>query len=98
MTALFSQERSLPAFDLSQRDSRDHTAVVCFSSGTSGKAKGVELSHYNLVASMLAIRATEPAYWASNIRGIFFAPLCHIYGASSGKFTTYCVVTIDVNL
>lgn len=78
--ALFDQKASLPAFDLSQRDSREHTAVVCFSSGTSGKAKGVELSHYNLIASMLAIRATEPFYWTASIRGVFFAPLCHIYG------------------
>lgn len=77
---LFNQNQTLPAFDLSQRDSREHTAVVCFSSGTSGKAKGVELSHYNIVASMLGIRATEPFYWASSIRGVFFAPLCHIYG------------------
>jgi long-subunit acyl-CoA synthetase (AMP-forming) len=80
---LFDQNASLPAFDLSQRDSREHTAVVCFSSGTSGKAKGVELSHYNLVATMLSIRATEPFYWSAGIRGVFFAPLCHIYG----KFT-----------
>ncbi|KAF9735111.1 phenylacetyl- ligase [Paraphaeosphaeria minitans] len=78
--SLFTQKASLPAFDLSQRDSREHTAVVCFSSGTSGKAKGVELSHYNLVASMLVIRATEPNYWSAGIRGVFFAPLCHIYG------------------
>ena len=68
--------------DLSGRDSRDHTAVVCFSSGTSGKAKGVELSHYNLVASMVGIRSTDPTLWNGSIRGVFFAPLCHIYGTS----------------
>ncbi|OAG10739.1 amp dependent CoA ligase [Paraphaeosphaeria sporulosa] len=78
--SLFDQKASLPAFDLSQRDGREHTAVVCFSSGTSGKAKGVELSHYNLIASMLGVRATEPNYWSASIRGVFFAPLCHIYG------------------
>ncbi|KAF2691795.1 acyl-CoA synthetases/AMP-acid ligases II [Lentithecium fluviatile CBS 122367] len=77
---LFDQESSLPSFDLSQRDSREHTAVVCFSSGTSGKAKGVELSHYNLVASMLSARATITSFWSADIRGVFFAPLCHIYG------------------
>ncbi|KAJ4357517.1 uncharacterized protein N0V89_002093 [Didymosphaeria variabile] len=77
---VFDQNTFLPALDLSQRDSREYTAVVCFSSGTSGKAKGVELSHYNLVASMLSIRSTEPHYWDASIRGVFFAPLCHIYG------------------
>ncbi|KAF2476710.1 acyl-CoA synthetases/AMP-acid ligases II [Lindgomyces ingoldianus] len=79
-TLLFDQTESLLPFDLSSRDSRDHTAVVCFSSGTSGKAKGVELSHYNLVASILDLRATDPNYWNGSIRGVFFAPLCHIYG------------------
>lgn len=83
LAKLLSQKESLAAFDLSNKDSREHTAVVCFSSGTSGKAKGVELSHYNLVASMLGIRATEPFYWAASIRGVFFAPLCHIYGTST---------------
>lgn len=80
LETVFDQEDSLPPFDLTDKDSREHTAVVCFSSGTSGKAKGVELSHYNLVASMLGIRATEPFYWSAGIRGVFFAPLCHIYG------------------
>ncbi|KAH7119862.1 acyl-CoA synthetases/AMP-acid ligases II [Dendryphion nanum] len=80
LSALFDQKKSLPPFDLSKRDSREHTAVVCFSSGTSGKAKGVELSHYNVVASMLGLRATDPVYWNANIRSVFFAPLCHIYG------------------
>ena len=79
---LCSQRQRLPAFDLSQKDSREHTGVVCFSSGTSGKAKGVELSHYNLVASMLGCRTTDPIYWNGNIRSVFFAPLCHIYGES----------------
>lgn len=83
LESILNQRISLPAFDLSQRDNKEHTAVVCFSSGTSGKAKGVELSHHNLIASMLGLRATEAAYWGANIRGVFFAPLCHIYGKIS---------------
>ncbi|PSN69819.1 acetyl-CoA synthetase-like protein [Corynespora cassiicola Philippines] len=77
---LFSQQESLPPFDLTGRDAKHYTAVVYFSSGTSGKAKGVELSHYNIVAHMLALRATSPSYWNASVRGVFFAPLCHIYG------------------
>ncbi|KAF2110315.1 acyl-CoA synthetases/AMP-acid ligases II [Lophiotrema nucula] len=97
-STIFKQEISLPAFDLSTRDSRQHTACVCFSSGTSGKPKGVELSHYNLVASMLGIRATEAAYNNGNIRGVFFAPLCHIYGlmvvALLGSWLGYYTMTM----
>jgi long-subunit acyl-CoA synthetase (AMP-forming) len=77
---LFDQKDSLPAFDLSQRDSRDFTAAVCFSSGTSGKAKGVEISHYNFIATLLSARASTPPLYSGDIRGVFFAPLCHIYG------------------
>lgn len=29
---------------------------------------------------MLGLRATDPVYWNANIRSVFFAPLCHIYG------------------
>ncbi|KAF2642996.1 acetyl-CoA synthetase-like protein [Massarina eburnea CBS 473.64] len=77
------QTQQLPPFDLELGDSREHTAVVCFSSGTSGKAKGVEISHYNIIASMLGIRATEPFFWSARHRSVFFAPLCHIYGLLS---------------
>ncbi|KAF2713314.1 acyl-CoA synthetases/AMP-acid ligases II [Pleomassaria siparia CBS 279.74] len=75
--------KALPVFDLSSSDNRNHTAVICFSSGTSGKPKGVELSHYNLIASLSGIRSTDPAFYNSDSRGVFFAPLCHIYGLNT---------------
>ncbi|KAF2501251.1 acyl-CoA synthetases/AMP-acid ligases II [Lophium mytilinum] len=80
---IFQTNNALPPLDLSERDSRDYTACVCFSSGTSGKAKGVELSHYNLVASMAGIRSSDTTLWNETIRQVFFAPLCHIYGLVS---------------
>ena len=70
----------LPPLDLTGRDNRSLTAVVCFSSGTTGKGKGVELSHYNLLATMISCRISDPTTWNSSVRGVFFAPLCHIYG------------------
>jgi long-subunit acyl-CoA synthetase (AMP-forming) len=76
----FKSSGSLPIFDLSQGDNRNHTAFVCFSSGTSGKPKGVELTHYSLIASLAGIRASDPAFYNSENRGGFFAPLCHVYG------------------
>ncbi|CAO2648201.1 Nn.00g074680.m01.CDS01 [Neocucurbitaria sp. VM-36] len=79
----FNCQRRLPAFDLSASDNREHTAAICFSSGTSGKPKGVELSHHNLIASLAGIRYTDPAFYNSRGRGVFFAPLCHIYGLNT---------------
>ncbi|KAF2814999.1 acyl-CoA synthetases/AMP-acid ligases II [Mytilinidion resinicola] len=80
---IFQTNNALPPMDLSERDSREHTACVCFSSGTSGKAKGVELSHYNLVATMAGIRPSDTTLWNETISQVFFAPLCHIYGLVS---------------
>jgi 4-coumarate--CoA ligase len=53
---------------------------VCFSSGTSGKPKGVELTHFGLIASLAGIRSSDPSFYNAENRGVFFAPLCHIYG------------------
>ncbi|KAF1844971.1 acetyl-CoA synthetase-like protein [Cucurbitaria berberidis CBS 394.84] len=79
----FSCKKSLSVFDLSFSDSREHTPAICFSSGTSGKPKGVELSHHNLISSLAGIRSTDPAFNNSDSRSIFFAPLCHIYGLNT---------------
>ncbi|KAF2794516.1 acyl-CoA synthetases/AMP-acid ligases II [Melanomma pulvis-pyrius CBS 109.77] len=79
----FENKRRLPIFDLSLGDNRNHTAAICFSSGTSGNPKGVELSHYNLIASLGGIRSTDPAFYNSESRCVFFAPLCHIYGLNT---------------
>lgn len=56
-------------------DNLSIAAMMCFSSGTSGKPKGVLLSHYNLIAYMLTLRSTTPS--TTNIRSkeVFF-PSC----------------------
>ncbi|KAL1611821.1 hypothetical protein SLS60_000041 [Paraconiothyrium brasiliense] len=41
---------------------------------------GVEEGDVVCISSMLSVRTTEPHYWDASIRGVFFAPLCHIYG------------------
>ncbi|KAF4625843.1 hypothetical protein G7Y89_g12318 [Cudoniella acicularis] len=79
----FESDTALPVFDLTHQDNRNHTACICFSSGTSGKPKGVELTHYSLIASLAGIRASDPAFYNSENRGVFFAPLCHIYGLNT---------------
>ncbi|KAH6673101.1 acyl-CoA synthetases/AMP-acid ligases II [Halenospora varia] len=79
----FESSKKLPILDLTNGDNREHTACVCFSSGTSGKPKGVELTHYSLIASLAGIRASDPAFYNSENRGVFFAPLCHIYGLNT---------------
>ncbi|CAM1505010.1 Fc.00g106470.m01.CDS01 [Cosmosporella sp. VM-42] len=70
-------------FDLSSRDNRKQPAAMCFSSGTSGKPKGVVLSHHNLIAQLLSLRATNPFLHNGHMREVFFPSFAHIYGVVS---------------
>lgn len=64
----------LPPLDLSTSDTRQVPAAMCFSSGTSGKPKGVLLSHYGLINHMMCPRATDPALYNGFHREVFFPP------------------------
>ncbi|OQV03593.1 hypothetical protein CLAIMM_08615 [Cladophialophora immunda] len=70
----------LPPYDLSQTDARQIPAAMCFSSGTSGKPKGVLLSHYGIIAHLLAMRTTDPFLYNGFHREVFFPQFAHIYG------------------
>jgi acyl-coenzyme A synthetase/AMP-(fatty) acid ligase len=69
-----------PPLDLSYRENRNVPAAMCFSSGTSGKPKGVLLSHYNLIAYALTLRASTPLTSNCHETEVFFPPFPHIYG------------------
>ncbi|KAF9886960.1 hypothetical protein FE257_010701 [Aspergillus nanangensis] len=76
----FMHSGSAPMLDLNKGDNRKVPAVICFSSGTSGKPKGVKISHHNLIGYMLGIRSSGPESFNSKQVEVFYAPLCHIYG------------------
>ncbi|KAJ5974292.1 amp dependent CoA ligase [Penicillium waksmanii] len=67
---------------LQGKNGKDVVSTICFSSGTTGKMKGVQLSHYNLVMNSITMRASMPIRVNSAVREVFFAPYCHIYGLS----------------
>ncbi|KAF9874241.1 phenylacetyl- ligase [Colletotrichum karsti] len=79
-----SNVRPASLFDLSTRDNRKVQAGMCFSSGTSGKPKGVMISHHNLIAYLLTLRATNPFTHNAYMREAFFPSFAHIYGVVSG--------------
>ncbi|KAM0277422.1 hypothetical protein ACHAQH_005784 [Verticillium albo-atrum] len=64
---------------------------MCFSSGTSGKPKGVILSHHNLIAQLVIVRATNPSTYNFRIREPFFPSFAHIYGIVSGVLAPACI-------
>ncbi|CAG9984183.1 unnamed protein product [Clonostachys byssicola] len=77
------QPGSIKPFDLSAQDNRVQPAAICFSSGTSGPPKGVIMSHHNLLAQIMAIRATNPFLHSSRNREVFFPSFAHVYGVVS---------------
>jgi acyl-CoA synthetase (AMP-forming)/AMP-acid ligase II len=72
---LLPEAASLPAVDI---DPLNDCAILPYSSGTTGKPKGVRLSHYNLVSNVLQIAAAEPIAATDTLIAVL--PFFHIYG------------------
>lgn len=74
------EKQAKPKFSQGAGDEK-RTAYLCYSSGTTGKAKGVETSHHNLCSQLqtlgLAYEQLSPAN-KDVILGIL--PFSHIYG------------------
>jgi acyl-CoA synthetase (AMP-forming)/AMP-acid ligase II len=60
-----------------QIDPARDIATLPYSSGTTGRPKGVELTHRNLVANLLQLAAVEPAPSGETFLGLL--PFYHIY-------------------
>lgn len=89
---------SKASFSIQGRLSSDDIAFICFSSGTTGLAKGVMLTHKNFVAQMTIItefEQTDPNQDDSIILG--FLPFYHIFGLTTLVFRAfYCLTTVVV--
>jgi 4-coumarate--CoA ligase len=78
-----SHTTPLAPYDLSNRNNTKIPAGMVFSSGTSGKPKAVVLTHHNLIAHLLTIRATNPFTHNGHMKEVFFPSFAHIYGIVS---------------
>jgi acyl-CoA synthetase (AMP-forming)/AMP-acid ligase II len=58
----------------------DRLAFMCFSSGTTGRAKGVMTTHKNLVSNILQWRRQLPSERGENTSTVTFLPFSHVYG------------------
>lgn len=59
-------------------------AVLCYTSGTSGRPRGVLLSHRALLANVAQCAALRPAPVTANDRVLLSLPLSHAYGLGPG--------------
>ena len=76
----YEEQPALPAIDA------DDVAVMLYTSGTTGRPKGVMLSHANLIASSHAVReASEYDLRPHPIIGLTSLPMAHIFGVGVMK-------------
>lgn len=76
-------DEALPAYDLRGKSAKQVPAFICFASGTTGKTKGIMLSHHNLIVNVLQCRIAMSSLMTSSNREVFFAPckltsVCHV--------------------
>lgn len=75
-----------PATDLvsiEPRESGERLSFMCFSSGTTGRAKGVMTTHRNLVSNIQQWRVHFSEDAGGNATTVTFLPLSHIYGLTN---------------
>jgi 4-coumarate--CoA ligase len=71
--------------NLDGQRSKETIAAINYSSGTTGLPKGVCISHYNLIASVMQTTFSRNAYKSFHEKNLGerwagFLPLCHAYG------------------
>jgi long-chain acyl-CoA synthetase len=63
--------------EIKEAISPDDLATIIYTSGTTGQAKGVMLSHQNIVSNFIATAKLQPLDERHKV--LSFLPLCHIY-------------------
>ncbi|MDQ1747525.1 MAG: long-chain acyl-CoA synthetase [Frankiaceae bacterium] len=66
------------------RGGAEDTAVLLYTSGTSGRPKGAMLTHRALLANLAQLARIEPAVVAPDDRVLLVLPLFHVYGLNAG--------------
>ncbi|KAI9498552.1 hypothetical protein BDB00DRAFT_968219 [Zychaea mexicana] len=69
--------------------SKEDVAFICYSSGTTGLAKGVMLTHQNLIAQALITMETDKHAHNELDMTLCFLPLYHIYGLTVLCFNAF---------
>jgi len=71
-----------PLVTIEPEEAGDRLCFMCFSSGTTGRAKGVMTTHRNMVSNLQQWMVHMPDDWTGETTSIAFLPFSHIYGLS----------------
>lgn len=67
-------------------DESDQLATIVYTSGTTGRPKGVMLSHDNILADVAALLEAIPEVAAGTHRFLSFLPLSHMFERTVGQY------------
>jgi long-subunit acyl-CoA synthetase (AMP-forming) len=72
-------QSQIPPLTLAKGE-ESNTAYLCYSSGTTGRAKGVETTHHNMTSQVQAVNLVMEPLEAGKDRCLGILPFSHIYG------------------
>jgi len=84
----WARDSSAPSLDFSIRPQPDDVALIIFTSGTTGRAKGAMLTHRNLAA--VAVQLMGAWRWRPSDTLLLTLPLFHVHGLLAGLTTSLC--------
>ncbi|KAL0085515.1 hypothetical protein J3Q64DRAFT_1101923 [Phycomyces blakesleeanus] len=88
-SALLGDRLAIPV-DYTEKEAAESVAILCFSSGTSGKSKGVMTTHTNITSNMEQYYASEREEINPSIdRALGILPFFHIFGLTVVLFSCF---------
>ncbi len=69
----------------------DELATLVYTSGTTGRPKGVMLSHRNIVSDLRAVLEAVPEICGRSQRFLSFLPLSHMFERTAGYYVPMCM-------
>ncbi|KAG1467575.1 hypothetical protein G6F56_004339 [Rhizopus delemar] len=85
----FNDIKGTRPIELQIRDRSEDVAFICYSSGTTGLAKGVMLTHKNFISQTIFFLALTESLLVERTCVLGFLPFFHIYGLNTLVLTAF---------
>ncbi|KAF9928285.1 hypothetical protein FBU30_002507 [Linnemannia zychae] len=73
------EDQLVKPVELNAKEAKETTALICYSSGTTGQSKGVELSHLNFTVNAVQVVAFDGELHAHDNIALSVLPMYHMY-------------------